>query len=204
MSQILYPTTRALWPEEISFGLRSNVLVNIQASLGAEFRRVVLPGSRWVCDMQYNACSLPDLAEREAFFAEVEGQANDVMMWHPNRENPRGTFVALTNSLARAQTTNDSDQLYITNGPPFSTLLKGDMFSAGEHLFMVKEAANLQSDGSGFARVAPKVRESFTASPIISSRPTARFVSAEPLVMIPSNRRSGLEFAVRWVEIFNA
>lgn len=188
-------------PETCSFGLRSNVIISVQASLSAEFKRTKFPGTRWVCEMQYNACSEEDLGEREAFFAELEGQSNDVMMWHPKRPLPLGTFRSTS---ALASTSQNPKQLTISNAPPNATLLRGDMIGSNGQIFMVTQPVQISSIGIGIVRVSPGARSEFVNSPLIVDRPSTRFVISEPQVLVPSAGRNGLEFAVTFVEIFNA
>lgn len=192
---------RAMTPEASTFGLQTRVLMSLQAEVSASFRRVALPGDRWVCEMQFNGTQYDmDQQLREAYFADLGGQQNNALIWHPRKLAPLGTL----RGAPQVQSTSNNKVLSLRFAVDGQTLLPGDMFKANNQLFMATEAVVVAGGGLASISVAPPVRGAFDWTTLQWDKPTAKFVLDGQEVLIPYSpgKSGGDGFAVRFVEVF--
>lgn len=200
MADIQMPFSRALFPESASFGLQTRVLVSIQSELSASVKRIKLPGDRWVCEVQYNGTNSDrDQQAREALYADLGGQQNNLLLWHPRKLAPMGSL----RGTPEVQSTSNPKILNMRNAASGQTFLAGDMIKANNQLFMVTKDGYVGASVVP-VHVAPARRAPFDWTTLLWDKPTAKFILDGNEVLVPYSpgRSGGDGFAVRFVEVF--
>lgn len=168
-------------PASFGFGLLSPSLV-FTSSLTGTVQTASLPGARWTARMVWPVMSRATSAELEVLLVALRGRANRLVIWNLGRPILRGAGggAPIVNGAGQIGTTIN------ISGLPTNLIgwaLPGDMVGVGGELKMV--TARVDSGGTGLAAmsVTPPLRASpANGSAIVVTRPTARFIAAEPRV----------------------
>lgn len=203
MANIFYPSSLHFLPSRFEFGLRANVMMTTSAHNGS-IQTIEMPGSRWVATLHWEGAQDAALrAEVEAFWANVRGQSNRVMLYHVRRPLPRGTVQ--TNGTFAASAAIGASTLSL-NATTNQTLRQGDMVGWNDgtsyQLFMVTADATSVA-GVINVNVTPQVRKAITSTQayqVVS--PTAQFVLTSNEVRIPYSGYIGDSFSVDLVEAY--
>jgi len=176
MATYSYPNTRTFQTAGLEWGLRANVIVNASRFSGS-IERIELPGARWFGTLTYPEAPYvlsTEAAEREAYWAKVNGPANLVSLWHLRRPNPAGTMrgsPVLSSALAQGATV-----LPITTTAG-ATLQPADMLKVSGMLFMVTAPATANGSGAMSVSVTPPARLAALAAAAVEwDRPTGLFM----------------------------
>ena len=168
-------------PASFSFGLLSPSVVYTSPLSGA-VQTASLPGARWTARMQWPDMSRATSAELEALLATLRGRANRLVLWNLGRPALRGAGGGTPVVNGAGQT---GSTVNISGLPNNLTgwALPGDMVGVGGELKMVTASVNSNGSGQAAMSVEPPLRASpSNGSAIVVTRPTARFVAAEPQV----------------------
>lgn len=184
-------------PDQFEAELRSNVLVSTSSLTGA-MQTVQVPGTRWIFRLTYGNASAVEQAEREAFYAELEGMANRVALYHCARPKPRGTRQTNTTLSSGASVGATSLAMSATTG---QTLLRGDMIGVGGQLFQVIADATAASSVLTVS-VRPSVRAALSSGATVTLvRPTANFLLSSAGISVPYAGPTGSGFMVEFAQV---
>lgn len=202
MATLTYPNitlaaNRHFAPDQFEAELRPNVLISTSVLTGA-IQTVQVPGTRWIFRLTYGAASAAEQAEREAFFAELEGMVNRVALYHTARPTPRGTRQANTNLSSSAAVGATTLAMTATTG---QTLLRGDMVGVGGQLFQVVADATAASSVLTVS-VRPAVRAALSNGAAVTLvRPTANFMLTSAGVSVPYEGATGGSFLAEFAQV---
>lgn len=202
MATLTYPditlSANKHWaPDQFEAELRPNVLVSTSALTGA-MQTVQVPGTRWLFRLTYGNASAAEQADREAFFAELEGQANRVALFHAARPRPRGTRQTNTTLSSGASVGATSLSMSATTG---QTLLRGDMVGVGGQLFQVIADATAASSVLTIA-VRPAVRTALSSGAAVTLvRPSANFMLTSAGISVPYAGPTGAGFMAEFAQV---
>lgn len=202
MATLTYPditlSANKHWaPDAFEAELRPNVLVSTSALTGA-MQTVQVPGTRWLFRLTYGNANAAEQADREAFFAELEGQANRVALYHAARPKPRGTRQTNTTLSAAAAVGAKTLSMVATTG---ETLLKGDMIGVGGQLLQVIADATAASSVLTVS-VRPAVRTALSNGAAVTVvRPTADFILSSAGISVPYAGPMGSGFLVEFAQV---
>lgn len=202
MATLTYPDTTLAankhWaPDQFEAELRSNVLVSTSALTGA-MQTVQVPGTRWIFRLTYGNASAAEQAEREAFYAELEGMANRVSLFHCARPKPRGTRQTNTTLSSSSAVGATTLEMAATTG---QTLLKGDMVGVGGQLFQVIADATAASSVLTVS-VRPAVRAALSNEAAVNLvRPAANFMLTSAGISVPYAGPTGGGFMVEFAQV---
>lgn len=153
-----FPTLSRQIPNELRWGLESNVMISISPLSGA-VQTLELPGARWRATLTYRNMSGADLALLQAFLAECRGQAGRFNLPCYERIGPRGAGGGSPNISANGLT---GTGLNVQNVPPSLTgwLLKGDYISFGSipELHILTADADTNPAGQALLQIEPPIR----------------------------------------------
>ncbi|MFE8033847.1 hypothetical protein [Thiohalocapsa marina] len=202
MATLTYPNitlaaNRHFAPDQFEAELRPNVLMSTSVLTGA-IQTVQVPGTRWIFRLTYGVASAAEQAEREAFFAELEGMVNRVALYHTARPTPRGTRQTNTTLSASAAVGATTLAMTATTG---QTLLRGDMVGVGGQLFQVVADATAASSVLTVS-VRPAVRTPLANGAAVTLvRPTANFMLASAGVSVPYEGPTGGSFLAEFAQV---
>ena len=202
MADIAYPSTDLFRPESMDFGIRSSVQMTTSSHTGA-IQRIDMLGSRFVASLGYGANQSADnRAQIEAFWAQVEGQVNNVLLFHMRRQVPRGT-ISGTLTIYSVGTPAGYNTITLQGATPGQTLLAGDMLKLGNQLVMVTADSSVDANGRCLFSFSPRLRAATPAGTSVTyTRPTAKFMVTAPEVRV-SYAAYGVEgFTVDLMEVF--
>lgn len=170
MATYTWPSGRAWIPQQVTWGVRTNVRTNT-SSLNGATQTVMLPGSRWV-----QTVTMPPQpwAMRRALIAFLvkTGGDNLIQVGDPTLARPRGTIntAGVTASAAAQFATS----LTLNGCGASTTLLAGDLLAVGGQLLMNTDDTTASAGGVMTITVRQMLRAAVTGGAAVTlAGPTA-------------------------------
>lgn len=161
-----------------------------------------LLGEYWKASVELPPCYADMAAEREAFFALLEGRGNVLQMWHWKRPVPRGTISGTPTVSGAVSQLARTINIQTAAG---ATLLAGDLIGFNGQVSMVRVAAT--ANGSGLMSnvdIWPRARAVVADGAAITLvKPLVRFMLTDaegvPIRHMPGGLADRLSFQLREV-----
>lgn len=174
MADINWPTALRA-PSEMTFGLRTASL-NFASPLTGAAQSVTVPGSRWLCTLQWASMVRADADVLQALLVQLRGRSNRLVVWPLPRPAPRGVGGGTPVVYLGGQT---GSSINVDGLTPSTTgiYLPGDFLGIGGELKMVTAQVDSDGFGNGTINFEPPLRASpADDSAIVTNQPTAKFM----------------------------